>query len=389
MNTRLIALVVAALLLPAPPALAAEPYEINAIESLTGIAAFIGTQEAAALHALEAVENANGGIHGRPIKFVIVDDASSPVNAVQLANGIIAKGVPVILGPALTANCEAVFSLVKNGPVAYCFSPGVHPAAGSFGFSGGASTADISLAGMRYFRDRGWKRIALITSTDASGQDGERVVTTNMAAPENKSLTLVANEHFAITDVSVGAQIARIKAANADAVIAWTTGTPTGTVLHGLHDAGLDIPVLLNAGNIVRAQLRSYASFVPTRLFLPGFRFLAPDSVGAGPVKREEKIFFDALAKDNVTPEVAHSLAWDPARVVIAALRKLPPNPTAAQVRDEIEQTHSFAGINSIIDYRDGSQRGVPISALVVIQWDPAKEAFVPVSRAGGLPLKK
>jgi branched-chain amino acid transport system substrate-binding protein len=200
-----------------------------------------------------------------------------------LANQIIAKKVPLLLGPTLTADCDAVYSIVKNeGPVEYCFSPALHPTPGSFGFSAGASTADLSRAAMRYFRERGWTRIALISSTDASGQDGENVVRANLALPENKSLTLVANEHFGIADVSVGAQLARIKAADPQAIIAWTTGTPTGTVLRGLHDAGIDLPVLLNAGNIVRAQLRSYASFAPTQLFLPGFRFMAPDLVRSG-----------------------------------------------------------------------------------------------------------
>jgi branched-chain amino acid transport system substrate-binding protein len=369
---------------------AAEPYEINVILSLSGIAAFIGTQEAASLQALEAVENKNGGINGRPIKLVIADDASSPVNAVQLANQIIAKGAPVLLGPTLTADCDAVYSIVKaNGPVEYCFSPALHPAPGSYGFSAGASTADLALAAVRYFRNRGWTRMALISSTDASGQDGENVVKAALAAPENKNVSLVANEHFAIADVSVGAQISRIKAADPQVIIAWTTGTPTGTVLRGFHDAGLDVPVLLNAGNIVRAQLRGYASFAPTQLFLPGLRFLAPNLVRSGPLKQAQEEFFNGLAAAKIpTPEVNMSFAWDPARVVINVLRHLPPNPTAAQVREGIEQTHGISGINSILDYRDNSQRGVPISAVVIIRWDGPKDTFVPVSQPGGMPLK-
>jgi hypothetical protein len=58
-------------------------------------------------------------------------------------------------------------------------------------------------------------------------------------------------------------------------------------------------------------------------------------------------------------------------------------------VRDAIEQTHGISGINSLLDYRDGSQRGVPITAVVVIRWDGAKDTFEPVSQPGGVPLKK
>jgi branched-chain amino acid transport system substrate-binding protein len=389
---RLLAGVLACMLACAPlSARAAEPYEINVILSLSGIAAFIGAQEAAALRALETAENKHGGINGRPIKFTIVDDASNPVNAVQLANQIIAQKVPVILGPTLTANCDAIYSIVKTaGPVEYCFSPALHAAAGTYGFSSGAGTGDISTAAIRYYRERGLTRIALISSTDASGADGENVVLHSLSLPENKSMQLVANEHFVIADVSVGAQISRIKAANPQVIIAWTTGTPTGTVLRALHDAGMDVPVQLNAGNIVRAQLRGYATFAPSELYLPGFRFMTPDLVASGPLKAAQQTMFAALKDAGIaTPEVSHTLAWDPTMVVVNTLRKLPPNPTAMQLRDAIEQTHSIAGVNSMLDYRDGSQRGVPISAVVIIRWDGAKDTFVPVSAPGGYPLKK
>jgi branched-chain amino acid transport system substrate-binding protein len=370
---------------------AADPYEINVILSLSGIVAFLGNQEATALKALETVENKRGGINGRPIKFTIVDDASSPVNAVQLANQIIAKKVPVILGSSLTASCDAIYSLVKaNGPVLYCFSPALHTPPGSFGFSAGASTADISTAAIRYYRERGLTRIALISSTDASGADGETVVLRSMSLPENKNMQLVANEHFGIADINVAAQVSRIKAANPQVIIAWTSGTPTGTVLHSLHDAGLDVPTQLNAANIVRAQLRSYAAFAPTELYLPGFRFMTPETVAKGPLHDAQQAFFAALAAQGVSPpEVSHSLAYDSAKVVIDALRTLPPDPTAVQLRDAIEQTHGVSGVSSLLDYRDGGQRGIPISAVVIIRWDGAKETFVPVSKPGGAYLTK
>ena len=74
------------------PALAqTSPYEINVILALTGAAAFIGTAEQKSLQLLEASTNKAGGIKGRPVKFVIVDDQSNPQVTVQLANGLIAK----------------------------------------------------------------------------------------------------------------------------------------------------------------------------------------------------------------------------------------------------------------------------------------------------------
>ena len=91
--------------------------------------------------------------------------------------------------------CGAMLPLVKNGPVDYCFSSAIYPPKGSFMFSGNVSTKDLLAVNLRYFRGRGWTKLALITTTDASGQDGDRGMDAALSAPENKGLTLVAHEH--------------------------------------------------------------------------------------------------------------------------------------------------------------------------------------------------
>ena len=102
-RTLLAAGVAAAIAFLAPGATrAAEPFTINVILSLSGYAAFIGGQEQVGLRAVEDLTNKSGGINGIPVHFEIVDDASNPANAIQLANQIVAKNVPVMLGPKST-----------------------------------------------------------------------------------------------------------------------------------------------------------------------------------------------------------------------------------------------------------------------------------------------
>jgi hypothetical protein len=117
---------------------------------------------------------------------------------------------------------------------------------------------------------------------------------------------------------------------------------------------------------------------------------MTPEMVAKGPLRDAQQGFFNALKEAGIsTAEVSHSLGYDPSLTVINVLRKLPPNPTAVQVRDALEATHGISGVNSIIDYRDGSQRGVGINAVVIVRWDAAKEGFDAVSKPGGSPLKK
>ena len=216
---------------------AADPFEINAILPLTGQAAFIGKASAEGLKAAEALANKAGGIAGRPVTFVVQDDQSNPANDVQLANALIAKKVPIIMGSALVANCNAMVPLVKDGPVLYCLSPALHPDPGSYVFSGGVAASDTIFVAIRYARMRGWTRIATINPTDATGQDADKSIAAALAEPENRDLQIVDREHFNLTDVSVAAQVAHVESTNPQLVIAWASGTAIATVFRAINDA--------------------------------------------------------------------------------------------------------------------------------------------------------
>jgi branched-chain amino acid transport system substrate-binding protein len=371
-----------------PASIAAEPYDIYAILSLTGSQAFLGQEEQVSLQAAQDVVNRTGGIRGVPVQFVIRDDQSNALVALQLANDIIAKHVPIFLGSTYLASCAAVAPVAKDGPVQYCFSPAMRPPTGSYTFAAAASTRDFARAALRYMRDRGWTRIAIIASSDATGQDGEAVVAENLGLPENAGLKLVDSERFNLNDISVGAQVARLKSANPQALFLWTVGPPFGNVLHALHDAALDVPVFSNAGNIVHAQLAQYKAFVPSQLYATGMRFLANDVTRPGPVKAAQTVFYQALHAHGVTEaDMGHNMGWDATMVVIAALRQLGTGVDATKLHAYLEQLHSFAGTNGIFDYRDGNQRGVALSSVVIVRWNPASATFSTVSEAGGKPL--
>jgi len=371
------------------PAAAAEPYEINSILSLTGGASFLGKAEQQALQLLEASVNADGGIQGRPVRFVFHDDQSTPQTAVQLASQIVASRPTVEIGANLVAMCNAMAPLMASGPVMYCLSPGIHPAEGSYVFTSSVSTVDLSRALLRYWRMKGMTKIAVMTSTDASGQDAERGINGNLALPENKDIEVVAREHFNPTDVSVAAQIENIKAAQPQALIAWSTGAPIGTILKAIAQAGLDVPVGTTDGNMTYAQMTQYAAFLPKQLYIPAAEW----STHGSAAKRDPAVVaaqerFDAAYKAaGITPDVAAALAWDPAMIVIDALRKLGPATTAAQLRDYIGHLKGYAGVNGIYDFTQTAQRGLDVSDAVVTLWDAEKKVWTPVSQPAGAPL--
>jgi branched-chain amino acid transport system substrate-binding protein len=389
---RLLAALTVTALLSAPfairPAAAADTYEINAILSLTGPFAFLGTAEAASLRTLEPLINKQGGIDGQQVHFNILDDGSQPPVAVQLANGIIAKHVAVMLGPTYSASCLAVAPLVRaNGPVQYCFAPTIHPPAGSYTFSGGASSRDQAIETLVFAQAKGWKRLAYIATTDATGQDIEEQFKDVINLPRFAGMSLVTGVHFTQSDVSIAAQLANIKATNPDAILAMTVGA-TGTVLRSLKDAGLDgVPMISNLGNLINAALAQFAPYMPREMYFTAPRFYAHDVSGRGPVRDAQLAFVKAFNDVGVDPDVGNNFPWDPTLIVIAGLRKLGPSADAKSLLNYILSVHDFAGSNGIYNYTGGDQRGQGLSDLVMVRWDAAKKHVVTASQPGGKPL--
>jgi len=390
MGGRHLGLVTAALLVGLiGTARAAEDYEINVILPLSGGASFLGKAEQQSLQLVEKSTNDTGGIQGRPLKFVFHDDQSSPQTAVQLASQVVASKPAVMIGSSIVAMCNAMAPLMAAGTVQYCLSPGIHPTVGSYTFTSSVSTHDLGKALVRFYRMKGWTKIAIITSTDASGQDADKGFDETLALPENKDMQVVSRQHFNPTDVSVSAQIEAIKAANPQALIAWSTGAPIATIFKSIIQSGLELPVGTTDGNMTYAQMKQYADFLPKQLYIPAAEWVTYSAASAKDpgVAKAQARFAEVFKAAGQTPDVASALSWDPAVTVIEALRKLGPNATATELRDYLGKLSGYAGIDGVYDYTKEAQRGLTVDDAVVTLWNPDAKAWEPKSQPAGAPL--
>ncbi|HUA53499.1 MAG TPA: ABC transporter substrate-binding protein [Candidatus Sulfotelmatobacter sp.] len=370
---------------------AADPYRVDVILPLTGGGSFLGKAEQQALQLLEKSINQDGGIQGRPLQLDFQDDQTSPQVAVQLASQVVAKHPAALLGSSLVAMCNAMAPLMQSGPVMYCMSPGIHPPKDSYVFTSSVSTHDLAIALIRYFRLRGWTRLGVMTSSDATGQDAEKGILEAVALPENKGVQIVARTHFATTDVSVAAQIETVKAAQPQAFIAWSTGTPIATIFKGVIQAGLDVPVATTDGNMTRAQMAQYAAFLPAQLYFPAGQWVAHGSAAHldPAVTRAQDAFYETYKAAGMLPDAAATHGWGPGGVVLGALRKLGPGVTAPQLREYLAHLKGEPGINGIYDFEAVPQRGLSVNNAVVARWNAGKNDWETVSEPAGTPLAR
>jgi len=265
----------------------------------------------------------------------------------------------------------------------------IRPEPGSYVFTSSVATDDANRAIIRYFRLSGLKRIALITATDAMGQLAEQSIEAALRLPENKDVVLVHKAEFNPADVSIAAQIERLKAASPDALLAWNTGAPIATVFKGIIQGGLDIPVATNYGNMTYAQMKAYAGFLPRQLYFSGPEWLPhPPSLDLGSeVEAAQKDFFAEFAAAGISPDIAHTMVWDPMMILIDTLRAVGPDAPAAAIRDHLLHLTKHAGVNGNYDFEAVPQRGLSDKNVVVSRWDPERGTWQVVSRPTGLPL--
>lgn len=383
----LVALV--ALVAPATPH-AAEPYVINTILSLTGNIAFVGSTQMKALEALEAQVNAKGGIHGRPLSFAVADDQSSPQTAVQLAQGLIAKNVPIILGSSSPNACGAMAPLLgDNGPLLYCLANGGVSVPGGYEFFTSLSYESQLAVSVKYFRESGVHRLASIFTTDSGGQGAEKAMQTALALPENKPVQLVEQQHFVPGDASTAAQMAVIKGANPEALVGWATGGSAGTLFRSMHDLGFDLPTVTSGGNLTGAFLKQYAALLPPHLMFPAVPYYANGAPTDPKTQAAVADLTKALAAAGSEPDMISISAWDPALVLVTALQELGPDAPAAKLRDYLVRLKGWVGVNGPYDFTAVPQRGLGDINVVMVRWDTEHSKGEAVSGFGGTPLRK
>jgi branched-chain amino acid transport system substrate-binding protein len=362
-------------------------YTIHAIVSETGSASFLGAEEAAAFNALAKHVNATGGIDGHQLAFSVSDNQSSASTSVSLASPLVGQA-PVLLVGSITSTDKPVDDLVtSNGPVVYDLSPGDHPALGSDVYSSSNSTINQTQAFINFAESKGWKKVAVINSTDSSGQDGWTNIQRAVAG-SNGAVTVTDHEAFDPTAVSVTTQLSKIKATNPQAVLVWTTGTPLGTVLSGMQQLGMNLPTMTTNGNASLAEMQKLAGELPTQLYFPGAPFMVGPQDLAGQTKTQVQAFDAAMqAAGQKVPDEGDALAWDPGLILVSALKKLGTGATASQIHQYIESLTSFAGINGTYNFTDKSipdNRGLTITSVYIAQWSKSQGEWTAASGPAG-----
>lgn len=238
-----------------PSARADDPVKVGVILSLNGPAASFGIPERDALKLLVDKHNAEPG--ARKIDLIYYDEQTNPTEAARGATKLIQQDkVQVIVGPTVGSSALALMPIAAAAHVPVLAPVGAIPVtaktSGYFPWVFRTCTHDEMLVAgameLGIFK-AGYKRIAIMYQEDAYGKNSSTYAT--KLAGEN-NVEIVASVSAPGNAVDLTAAATKIRNANPDAVLLWTSSPVMGaSFMRAAKQVGLSSPVVA-AGALVQ-----------------------------------------------------------------------------------------------------------------------------------------
>ena len=358
--------------------------KIGLVLSLTGPAASLG------IPARDTVALLPKEMGGRPVDYIVLDDASDTTQAVQTTKKLISEDhVDAIIGSSITPNSLAMIDVVADGetPMISLASSSkiIEPvdAKRHWVFKTPQTDAMMASAIAEHASNHGVKTMAYIGQADALG---ETFYVEVAKFAQLHKITMVANERFNRTDASVTGQVLKILAAKPDAVVVGAAGTPAALPPKTLRERGFKGVIYHNHGTGNRDFLRvcgadCNGTFLPASPVLVASQL--PDDHPAKHLALEYiKLYEGKYGAGSVS--AFGSYAWDAGMLLnravpVAMQAGAPGTPEFRRaLRDALENTKDFPDSNGLVNMTPNDHIGLDQRARVIAEIENGKWIYQP-----------
>jgi ABC-type branched-subunit amino acid transport system substrate-binding protein len=362
---------------------ASKTIRIGDINALTGPAAPLGSAAAAGHRAYFEALNARGGIDGWKVKLTVKDSGYKPQEHVQLYNQL--QGSVAILNSFGSPTTKAIQPQVDQQkivtfPASFDSLWGADSVMAPVGAPYSVDIANV----LDYYTDGGTKKpkIGIIYQNDEYGADGLRGF---KAAKSALGFADAGQQSFNAGDTSFTAQVQKLKAAGADAVVVTALPSATGPIVGTAATLGFK-PQWILQGPAFLEQLITKDGNVgspatPVAAVLKGAlvtSFAAPWGDHGTPGMKQLVADHDQYSAD-LPPSIYFTFAYAQGQVQAAILRKAIQNGnlTRAGILTAKENlgTVDLAGIAPSVSYQP--KPGPPTRKSLITRIDPKVAGFL------------
>jgi branched-chain amino acid transport system substrate-binding protein len=347
---------------------AAEPIRVGAILAVTGPASFLGGPESRTLTMLAEEVNAKGGINGHKVELFIMDSGANPEKAVSFAKQLIEeKKVLAILGPSTSGETMKIKGISEEGKTILLSCAAaeviVNPVA-KWVFKTPQKDSDAIQAIFNQMKRMKISKIGVLSGNTGFGKAGKGQI--EKLAPGN-GITIVANEVYDKKSNDLTAEVTKVKAAGAEALLNWSIVPAQSIVIKNARQIGFVGPIFQSHGfgNIKYVEAAGPAA---NGVIFPAGRLLVadqlPDSNPQKPVLVKYKTDYEKKYKEDASTFGGH--AYDAFMILATAIEKSG-STDKEKVRDAIENMRGFVGTGGVFDFSAKDHNGLDIDAFELL----------------------
>jgi ABC-type branched-subunit amino acid transport system substrate-binding protein len=362
---------------------AAKTISIGDINALSGPAAPLGNAVAAGHRAFFEALNAHGGIDGWKVKLIVKDSGYKPQEHVQLYNEL--QPSVAILNSFGSPTTKAIQPQVDQQkivtfPASFDSLWGADSVMAPVGAPYSVDIANV----LDYYTDNGAKKpkIGIVYQNDEYGADGLRGF---KAAKAKLGFTDAGEQSFNAGDTSFTAQVQKLKAAGAEAVVVVALPSATGPIVGTAATLGFKPQWILQGPSFLEQLITKDGNVdspaTPVAAALKGAlvtSFAAPWGDAHTPGMKELVADHDAYSA-KLPPSIYFTLAYAQGQVQAAILRKAiqSGNLTRAGILAAKQNlgTVDLGGIAPNVSY--APQPGPPTRKSLITRIDPTVPGFL------------
>ncbi|WP_353185951.1 ABC transporter substrate-binding protein [Bosea sp. (in: a-proteobacteria)] len=212
-------------------------YKIGMLTSLSGYVANMGLGGRDGLMLAIDQINSAGGIHGRKIEVVQLNDESDATKGVPLAVKMIeGEKALAVVGPVRSDIVEAVAPMMIKNRVVNMVCSTILPTKPDYAFATAPTPEEEAPVAIAFLKQQGAKSVAILSAIDVWARTLGQVWA---AEAKKQGLTVVAAESYnSATDKNFIPQLSKFKAANADWILVTGAGPAAGLILKQKAEIG-------------------------------------------------------------------------------------------------------------------------------------------------------
>jgi len=370
----LIIALMAALVLGASGAMAAETYKIGAIFAITGPASSLGIPERNTALLIQDELKRKGGIRGpdgqmHPVQIVIYDTASEETKTVTAAKKLIEEDkVSAIVGPTQSGESLAIVDTVQKAQIPLVSAAAsikiVEPVKDrKWVFKTPQSDTLIAAVLIDFLKKKNLSKVAFLSVNNAFGDSG-RIEFEKVA--EKSGLQIVAREKFDATDKDMTAQLTRLRGTDFQAAVVWAIPPAASIVTKNYRQLGLRQPLFQSHG-VGNKTFIDLAGPAANGVIFPVGKLVVAEDLPGSDAQKSVLVQYAKEYEARFGPRSTFGgHAWDGLQIVLKAMGKA--GSDRAKIRDAIEGMKEFVGISGVFNFSDQDHNGLDTRAVTLVE---------------------